>query len=159
MTTISINTDTWMKAHWSEQDKRNASRVVDFVRQIMNEHNFEQVEREYGDSPYMQHNRNMEDGIFGVLNYMKTLTQRFPDFAYEIKNVLVDGDYVVVHSHATMRKQHRGDYRKGFNIVDKWRLQDGMLAEHWDAIQPLDTFMRFYYWLTGGAIRNGNTPF
>ena len=39
------------------------------------------------------------------------------------------------------------------------RLEDGRLAEHWDAIQPIDTVTRLLFFLIGGSIQNNNSTF
>ena len=36
---------------------------------------------------------------------------------------------------------------------------DGLIGDHWDAVQPLDRSMRFYALLTGGRVRNDNGTF
>jgi predicted SnoaL-like aldol condensation-catalyzing enzyme len=46
--------------------------------------------------------------------------------------VFADGDYVLLHVHRMRTPGTRGDA-----IVDIFRLQDGKIAEHWDAIQPI----------------------
>ena len=56
-------------------------------------------------------------------------------------------------------ESHRGDETKGFIITDTFRLEDGRLAEHWDAIQPVDFATRFLFLLTGGAAGNNNRIF
>lgn len=76
-----------------------------------------------------------------------------------MKPILADGDRVVFHSHATMKRAHRGNDQKGLNIMDHWKIRDGQIVEHWDTLQPLDRFMRFYALLTGGKIRNANGVF
>jgi len=159
MSGIKISVSSFNKPHWSEQDKRNVQIVLRFVQTLMNEHEVDKVKAEHGDAPYIQHNRNIKDGIVGVTDYFATMIKRFPDFSYDVKNVFVDGDVVIVHSHATMNKKHRGNERKGFNIVDKWRVENGKPVEHWDSVQALDGFMRWYYWLTGGEIKNNNGVF
>ncbi|MDF2176926.1 nuclear transport factor 2 family protein [Aliiglaciecola sp. CAU 1673] len=159
MTTSTINFEALDKAHWSAQDRQNVKSVLHFVQRLMNEHQLDRIEQEYILAPYKQHNRSMQDGISGLVQYFQTLIKRFPEFSYEVKQVLVDGNLVTLHSHATVSKKHRGNDKKGFNIIDTWRIEDGILVEHWDAVQPLDGFMRWYYWMTGGAIRNNNGVF
>ena len=159
MGTIRNEIGAFVKDHWSSDQKNKAETVLHFVQSLMNDHDFELIEEHYSNATYVQHNRSMKDGIEGVLTSVSTLTKRFPDFAYEVKNIFVDGDYVTLHSHATVNKKHRGNDRKGFNIIDTWLVKDGKLAEHWDAVQPLDNFMRFYYWITGGAVLNTNGVF
>lgn len=66
---------------------------------------------------------------------------------------------MIFHSHATLEEDDRGNDEKGMNIIDTWRLDDGRIVEHWDSIQTLDTFMRFYSLVSGGDIRNDNGVF
>ncbi|MCG7908623.1 MAG: polyketide cyclase, partial [Candidatus Thiodiazotropha taylori] len=62
-------------------------------------------------------------------------------------------------SHATLKEKHRGDDSQGLNIVDTWKLEDGRLVEHWDAIQGIDLSMRLYGLFFGGKVRNANGVF
>ncbi|MGH8316735.1 MAG: nuclear transport factor 2 family protein [Steroidobacteraceae bacterium] len=50
----------------------------------------------------------------------------------DVKRVLADGDFVVLHSHVT---RHSGD--RGSKHIDIFRLEDGKLVEHWDIDQPI----------------------
>ncbi|MEO0560041.1 MAG: nuclear transport factor 2 family protein [Bacteroidota bacterium] len=144
---------------WSDVEAANVKRIVDFVYNLMNAHEFSYVLQTYGDHPYVQHNRNIPDGIDALVDYVNRFAKRFPDYTYDVKRVHADGDYVTFHSHATVRQAHRSDDTKGLNIIDTWRVVDDQVVEHWDAIQPLDGFMRFYAWMAGGAIRNRNGVF
>ena len=83
----------------------------------------------------------------------------YPEYSYDVKHIYADGDHVVFHSHATLKKEDRGNDRKGMNIIDTWRIEDGRIVEHWDAIQPLDRGMRLFVLLNGGNIRNSNGVF
>ncbi len=156
MDTQSIDLETLRRPHWTPQEAENAALVADFVRLIMNEHDFDAVRARYGKGVYRQHNHQIADGIEGVIASVGDLVKRFPEFSYDVKHILVDDDVVIVHSHATLKKTHRGDVRKGFNITDRWRIADGALVEHWDSIQPIDGFGRFYALMTGGKVRNAN---
>ena len=159
METIKLDIQSFLAEHWSDSQKKNAEITLNFIQQLMNNHDFDQIRKVYSSAPYIQHNRSMTDGINGVLHSVETLVKRFPDFAYEVKNVFVDGDHVIVHSHATINKKHRGNDRKGLNIIDTWRVNDNLPMEHWDAVQPLDAFMRMIYWFTGGSVKNSNGVF
>ena len=147
------------KENWSDQESENVRLVVDFVQHLMNNHDFDYIMEKYGDIPYVQHNRNIPDSINGIVGFVKQFSDRFPDFSYDVKYILADGDYVMFHSHATTNKKHRGDDKKGLNIKDTWKVKDGKIVEHWDAIQAIDSFMRLYALFTGGAIRNPNGVF
>ncbi|MEM9777459.1 MAG: nuclear transport factor 2 family protein [Chloroflexota bacterium] len=159
MNTIKLNFDSLKKDHWNEQEIANGEFVLEFVQSIMNDHDFDLVMEKYSDGPYKQHNRSMFDGLGGVVGTLKDFSDRYPDFAYDVKHMLVDGNYVTIHSHATLRKGDRGNDTKGLNIMDTWKVQDGKLVEHWDAVQPLEGFMRFYSLVNGGNVRNSNGVF
>lgn len=159
MDIIQIDFESLKQNHWSEQEVQNAKLVADFVLHLMNKHNFDYVKQQYGNDAYVQHNRNIADGVDGLLDNLKQLTKRFPEFTYDVKHIYADGDKVIFHSHATVRKKDRGNDQKGFNIHDVWTIKDGNIVEHWDSIQALDGFMRFYGWLSGGTIRNSNGVF
>ncbi len=159
MQTIKIDQAAHDKSHWSPSERENVALIVDFVQHLMNDHDFDYVLETFESGAYVQHNRNISDGISGVVQYVQRLSKRFPDYTYDVKRIFADGDIVVFHSHATIRTSHRGNDRKGFNITDVWKIREGKIVEHWDAVQPLDAFMRFFVWLTGGTIRNANGVF
>ena len=148
-----------VQAHWTEQERENAALILDFFQTLMNEHDFDATLARHGDSPYVQHNRAIPDGVHGLVGYVKNLVKRFPDYAFDVKRVIASGDHVVLHSHATFKAAHRGDEGKGFIITDTFRLEGGRLAEHWDAIQPIDVMTRLLILLTGGTVANKNPTF
>ncbi len=156
MDTLPIEMDSLQRPTWSPEEAANAVLVADLVRLLMNEHDFEAVRQRFGSGDYVQHNHSIADGIEGVIKTVGDLVKRFPDYAYDVKHVFVDGDMVIFHSHATLRTSHRGNPRKGFNITDRWRVVDGEIVEHWDSIQPIDLFARFYVLVSGGKVRNAN---
>ena len=148
-----------LRNHWSDQEIKNAQLVVDFVQNLMNNHDFDYITDKFGNGPYTQHNRSMVDGVNGVVDYVSKFAKRFPDFTYDVKHIYADGDYVTLHSHSTSNKKDRGNPNKGFNIIDIWKVENGQLVEHWDAIQPINGSMRFYALLVGGTVKNENTLF
>ena len=145
--------------HWTDQEKENTKVVVEFFQKLMNEHDFDYTLKNYGDLAYTQHNRSIPNGIPGLIGYVKTMTKRFPDYSFDVKKIYADKDYVVLHSHTTLKAKHRGDEKKGFIITDTFKFKDGKLAEHWDAIQPIDTVSRLIFLMTGGTIGNDNPTF
>ncbi len=156
MNTIQIKYDALAKDSWSDQEVKNVKLLIDFVQNLMNNHNFDYVAEKFGNEIYTQHNRGIPDGLASLIKYVKDFTKRYPDYTYDVKHIYADGDFVIFHSHATIKAQHRGNEKKGLNIIDTWRIKNGQIAEHWDALQPMDGFMRFYNLLTGGKIQNSN---
>lgn len=147
------------RPHWSSQDLENAQIALDFVQKIMNDHDFDYIRTAYKNSSYKQHNRGMADGIDGVISYLEDFTDQYPNFSYDVKHIYVDGPYVTLHSHGTMSVADRGNPDKGLNIYDTWKVENGMLVEHWDSMQGIDGGVRFFGFLTGGAVKNDNTLF
>jgi len=154
-----IDINEHLQEGWSQQETNNAKVVVDFFQHLMNEHDFEYTLNTYGGGTYIQHNRAISNGIDGLVDYVRDVTKRFPEYSFEVKRIIVSGDYVVMHSHTTFKAKHRGNEKKGFIITDTFRLENGELREHWDAIQPIDGFSRLFFLLAGGKVRNDNATF
>lgn len=154
-----IDLQSLQKPGWTEQELANAALITDFVQNLMNNHNFDYILERYNESSYVQHNRNLPDKITGLVGFLKEFVEDYPDYTYDVKHIYVDGDHVIFHSHATLKKDDRGNDKKGMNIIDVWRLEDGRIVEHWDSIQGLGTLMRFYSLINGGNIQNANGVF
>ncbi|MEW8507893.1 MAG: nuclear transport factor 2 family protein [Candidatus Thiodiazotropha sp.] len=154
-----IDLQSLQKDSWTEQELANATLITDFVQNLMNNHNFDYILERYNDSSYVQHNRNLPDKITGLAGFLKEFVEDYPDYTYDVKHIYADGDYVIFHSHATLNKDDRGNDKKGMNIIDTWRLENGRIVEHWDSIQALDGFMRLYSLIKGGSIKNSNGVF
>ncbi|MEM1358356.1 MAG: nuclear transport factor 2 family protein [Bacteroidota bacterium] len=156
MNTLRVKFDSLKRENWSDQEVKNVKLIIDFVQHLMNDHDFNYVAENFGNQAYVQHNRNISDGMDALIEYVKGFANRYPDYTYDVKHIYADGDFVIFHSHATINAKHRGDDGKGLNIMDTWRIKDGQIIAHWDALQPMDGFMRFFNLLTGGKIRNTN---
>ena len=50
----------------------------------------------------------------------------------EIKRVFVEGDYVILHSHARLSDEDRGTA-----VMDVFRVEDGGVVEHLDVLQAI----------------------
>ena len=87
---------------------------------------------QYVGSQYRQHNPLVADEYAGQREYLAWIQENFPESHSKILRVIADGDYVLLHVHRMRTPGTRGDA-----IVDIFRLQDGKIAEHWDAIQPI----------------------
>jgi predicted SnoaL-like aldol condensation-catalyzing enzyme len=79
---------------------------------------------------YIQHNPGIPDGRDAAVAALVPMFSD-PDFHADLKRVLADGDYGVIHLHG-----YRGDQRGGA-VIDLYRVAGGKIAEHWDVIQPI----------------------
>ncbi len=76
---------------------------------------------------YIQHNPFMPTGRAGLVGLLEQL-QRIPDNQFRPVRMLEDGDLVLVHGEWIPAGQKRA-------VFDLFRVRDGLLVEHWDAIQ------------------------
>ena len=159
MKTLTVELERLQSNSWTEQEQQNVAVISDFIQKLMNEHDFAYINQQFGHNNYRQHNRNMTEGIAGVIASVSNLVKRYPDYTYDVKHISADGDLVHFHSHVTINKAHRGNDQKGLNIMDTWRVQNGEILEHWDAIQPIDLSTRIFMMMNGGKIQNGNGVF
>ncbi len=81
---------------------------------------------------YKQHRPSAADGPEGLRKVIGLLREKFPQARGEIKRVVAEGDFVVLHIHFKRDPEGRGDA-----IVDIYRLADGKIAEHWDVQQEV----------------------
>jgi predicted SnoaL-like aldol condensation-catalyzing enzyme len=50
----------------------------------------------------------------------------------DIKRVIADAEFAVVHYHMIPP-----DDARGVAVIDVWRLVDGRIVEHWDVVQSV----------------------
>jgi predicted SnoaL-like aldol condensation-catalyzing enzyme len=82
---------------------------------------------------YIQHNPNVPTGLNG---FMDTFRARFaqprpPDYKRELLNIVAENDLVVVYVRQTWTGRD-GKHHQALGF-DMFRVQDGKIAEHWDA--------------------------
>lgn len=82
---------------------------------------------------YIQHNPNVPTGLKG---FMDTFRERFaqklpPDYKRELLNVVGENDMVVIYVRQTWTGRD-GKHNQALGF-DMFRVQDGKIAEHWDA--------------------------
>jgi predicted SnoaL-like aldol condensation-catalyzing enzyme len=111
-----------------EEKKRLVSEFYDF---LINKKDFESAAQYIG-GRYKQHNPLVADGPDGLRAFAEFLRTNFPEARSEIKRVLVDGDFVILHVHS-----FRTPNTRGRAIIEIFRLDNGKVDEHWDVIQEI----------------------
>lgn len=104
----------------------NRQIVLDFYRDVFNGWDVSKVS-EYVSPGYIQHNPTVEDGLEGFEMFIKFFTSLKP--RCEVIRCDEVGDIVYVFFRCTLGN---GIVNK---VVDVYRLEDGMLAEHWDVVE------------------------
>jgi predicted SnoaL-like aldol condensation-catalyzing enzyme len=83
---------------------------------------------------YKQHNAPLRDGAAGIQGLTDFFREKLPDARSEIRHIWTDGDYVILHVHFIGVPG-----APGRAIADIYRMQDGKIAEHWDAVEDVPT--------------------
>jgi predicted SnoaL-like aldol condensation-catalyzing enzyme len=110
---------------------RNEAVVRDFYTTVMIGRNVDAAPR-FIRPDYIQHNPNVPTGLKGYMDAFRKAFARKPpaDYKRELLNVVGNNDMVVVY----VRQSGTGPdgvHRMALEF-DMFRLQDGMIAQHWD---------------------------
>ena len=81
---------------------------------------------------YLQHSPMAAPGREAFKAFLDEIRAETPDAVHDIKRSFADGDHVVVHYHV-----RRWPSDAGWAVIDIFRLEDGMIVEHWDVVQPV----------------------
>jgi predicted SnoaL-like aldol condensation-catalyzing enzyme len=88
-------------------------------------------EKYMGDT-YIQHNPQVADGPDTFVGAITGFQEAFPDQTNEIRQVIVEGDLVVLHI-----ELHFVPGDRGTAVVDIFRIEDEKVVEHWDVLQEV----------------------
>ena len=109
----------------------NKKAVEKFYDLIINKKDFESASKYIG-SRYTQHNPLVADGPEGLKDFVDFLKSNYPYARSEIKRILAEGDYVILHVHSV-----RVPNTQGRAIIEIFMLENRKIVEHWDAIQDI----------------------
>lgn len=111
--------------------RANKKLVLAFYEQIIGRKDFDAAKKYMG-ATYKQHAPYAADGHDGVRAWLAGFKAAFPKHHYEVKRVIAEGDYVMLHLHGM-----DGPSPNGESVVDIFRVENGKVVEHWDIIQPI----------------------
>ena len=106
--------------------ERNKALVLEAFDALFNRRDYAAAER-FWSSSYIQHSAHIAPGREGLFALVRGLPATLK---YEPGVLVADGDFVIVHGRFS-----------GFGAPANWivadilRIEDGVLAEHWDVIQ------------------------
>ena len=115
----------------SAEEQANLDFVLAMFEQVLNPMNSGAVER-FIHADYIQHNQLAEPGREGLKRFLDMIREQTPEAVHDVKRAFVDGDHVTVHYHV---RRWPGD--AGWAVIDIFRIQDGLIAEHWDVMQDV----------------------
>ena len=128
-----------------DTSNKNKEIVKEFITMVFHNHDLGNLDGIMRDD-YIQHNADVPQGKKGFIEFFEKCFSAIPDFRYTLKKIVGDGDIVMTFS--TTTGTHTGEWigqpatgnKLHFDVVDIFRIQDGLIAEHWDVA---DTYLLF----------------
>jgi predicted SnoaL-like aldol condensation-catalyzing enzyme len=109
-----------------DQTEVNKKLVLQAFDTLFNQRDYAAAER-FWSPRYIQHSAHIAPGRGGLFALIRAAP---PELHYEHGLILAEGDFVMVHG------RFSGNGRPAAWIaVDILRIEDGLLAEHWDVLQ------------------------
>lgn len=115
----------------SAAEQANLDHVLGLFEHVLNPMDSGAVDR-YIAPGYIQHSQLAPPGREALKAFLDMIRAQTPEAVHDIKRAFVDGDHVTVHYHV---RRFPGD--RGFAVMDIFRLEGGMIAEHWDVLQDV----------------------
>lgn len=111
-------------------EEKNKEVIRKFYKEFFNDHIIESADK-YVREDYIQHNPGVDQGRECLKAAFADKFVEHPEFRLDIQMLIAEKDMVAVYL-----KNIGKDGSTQCRVVDIYRLQDGMLAEHWDVLQP-----------------------
>ena len=115
----------------TEREQANLDFVLRMFAEVLNPMDSSAVDR-FISPGYIQHNQMAEPGREGLKAFLDMIKAQTPEAVHDVKRAFVDGDHVTVHYHV-----RRWPDDNGWAVIDIFRLEGGMIAEHWDVMQDV----------------------
>ena len=112
-------------------EEANLALVMDMFAHVLNPMDSAAVDR-FISPGYIQHNQSAQPGREGLKAFLDMIRDATPDAVHDVKRAFVDGDHVTVHYHV-----RRWPEDLGWAVIDIFRIEEGMIAEHWDVMQDV----------------------
>jgi predicted SnoaL-like aldol condensation-catalyzing enzyme len=106
--------------------EKNKALVLDAFDTLFNKRDYAAAEK-YWSPNYIQHSAHIPPGRDGLFNLIKASPS---SLRYEHGLIMAEGDFVIVHG----RFSNTG-LSANWIVADIVRIENGVLAEHWDVIQ------------------------
>ena len=113
-------------------EERNKEVIRRCYKEFFDDHIVESAER-YVREDYVQHNPGVGQGREALKQAFAEKVEAHPEFCLEIQMLIAEENMVAVYL-----KNVAPDGTTRCRVVDIYRLEEGMLAEHWDVLQPCE---------------------
>ena len=113
------------------EEQANLDLVLEMFEHVLNPMDSSAVDR-FIAPHYIQHSQLAQPGREGLKAFLDIIRAETPEAVHDIKRAFVDGNHVTVHYHV---RRWPGD--PGWAVIDIFRLENGLIAEHWDVMQDV----------------------
>jgi predicted SnoaL-like aldol condensation-catalyzing enzyme len=127
---------------YTAEEQSNLALVAGLFREVLNPMDSGAVDR-YIDPDYIQHSPLAPPGREALKAFLDMIRAASPQAVHDVKRMFADKDHVIVHYHV-----RRWPDDPGFAVMDIFRIENGLIKEHWDVSMDVPT---------GGP--NPNSPF
>jgi predicted SnoaL-like aldol condensation-catalyzing enzyme len=107
--------------------EKNKSLVLEAFDTLFNRRDYAAAEK-FWSPDYIQHSAHIPAGRKGLFDLVKNSP---PTLKYENQLILANGDFLILHG----RFSGLGPGVPNWIVADVLRIENGVLAEHWDVIQ------------------------
>lgn len=109
----------------------NKAKVQEFITKSLIEHEDINITDYISPVTYIQHNPQVGDGLEGFGAFMAAIAEQGITMEYhKIHHVIGEGNFVLSMSEGAFGGEPTAFY-------DLFRLEDGLIVEHWDVIEPM----------------------
>lgn len=106
----------------------NKARIREFVQRVLIDQDHDAAAEYISAETYLQHNSQVGDGLEALGAELGHVSMTY----LELFKVIGQGNFVVAYSRVDFDGQE-------FAVFDLFRLENGMIVEHWDNMEPIPT--------------------
>ena len=110
--------------------------VTQFLQELYIEKKVRSSFEKWVDPGYIQHNPYAQTGREAAIAFLTKFVEGNPGQRTTIHRVIADGNLVAAHSHG-WQEQGTPEQKRGFAVVDMFRVEGCKVMEHWDVISPV----------------------
>ncbi len=131
--TQDLGKEPFIRAAERVREAENQAVIVRLYFQFFNNHDASYANQVIS-KDFIQHNPTIPTGRAPFVGFLQSLFQQYPDSHWNVDRIAAGGDLVWVQTHQTNNLQDAGA-----EIMDIYRLKDGIIVEHWDAFEAVSS--------------------
>ncbi len=118
---------------YSAEEQANLDLVAGLFREVLNPMDSAAVDRFIAPG-YIQHSQLAPPGRDALKAFLDMIRAATPQAVHDVKRMFADKDHVIVHYHV-----RRFPDDPGFAVMDIFRIEGGLIIEHWDVTMDVPT--------------------